>query len=995
MTTLGALEARTRNFYDWELQGRGWRAYSHPVALEPPFRPFQGHYLPTVATDDGRKPTFLSRMVERFRARGQPIEASNRTEDDDDVLHAALVHARPVSEWEILVPADLKLDPAISEAWLRTVTAATGPLAFELVGVDQVVSIRLGIQDGDVATVLGQLRAFLPTVSVRRAERSLESLWSSGVGDTIAAIEFGLGREFVVPLRVATDGPDPLTPFIGALAQVAADEVAVVQVLFERTRAPWAAHAIAAVTAPDGEPFFIDAPEMTELAREKCSAPLYAVAVRIALQCDDEDRAWTVLRSLAGALSQYGSPDRNEFVPLAVDDTDALISDVLARSVRRDGMILSLPELSSLVRLPGERLRTPALLRTSEPEEMLPTEVLGTSGAVIGEAKHKGSWVPVRISPEARMQHVYVIGASGTGKSSLLGRMIVDDIAAGAGVGVLDPHGDLVDEILGRIPPERVKDVVLFDPADADNPVGWNILGAHSDIEKELLASDLVGVFQRLSTSWGDQMSVVLGNAVMAFLDSPTNGTLVELRRFLLDDEFRKRFLATVTDPHIVSFWHDEWPLLVGKRPQAPILTRLDILLRSRLVRQAVTKQENGINFRSLIDSGGIFLGKLSQGAIGEENAALLGSLLVSKFHQVSLSRQDVAVEARRPFYLFIDEFQQVVTPSMAGLFSGLRKYRLGVTVAHHDLYQLHANAPDVERAVLTNAYTRVFFRTSDEDARKLEKGLGGFTADDLTSLSRGEAICRVEQREQAFRLRTKPLDAVTGVQSEQRRTDIRAANAVRYATVGESAPRTTKLPAAPSVQQAPAAVAPPPPREQSSVPAVVLPAPGRGGPIHKYLQSLLRQWGQAAGFRVEVEHTIAGDRRVDVALFHDDLSIACEIAGVTMIEQETGNISKCLEAGFSRVVAVSLDAGLLRKLKKALAATLTGEMLARVSLCSPEELLALLTSMVNPEVNETRVAGYKVRVRHTAADSPDADDRRRAIAEVMMKSIRRMRTDG
>ena len=352
---------------------------------------------------------------------------------------------------------------------------------------------------------------------------------------------------------------------------------------------------------------------------------------------------------------------------------------------------------------------------------------------------------------------------------------------------MLDPHGDLVDEVVRRIPEARVADVVLFDPSDTDVVVGWNILGADSDTEKDLLASDLVGVFRRLSTSWGDQMTAVLANAIMVFLESSRGGTLVDLRRFLVEEAFRAEILATVADPHVKSFWQTEFPLLIGRRPQAPILTRLDTFLRSRLVRNVVTARERRLDSKKVTDDGLILLCKLSAGAIGEENAALLGSLLVSKLHQVTLARSRQEAEAHRPFFLYIDEFHHVATPSMASFFSGVRKYGLGLTVAHQDLHQLHASVPEVERSLLANVYTRICFRLGEVDSRQMEKGFSFFDANDLMNLGLGEATCRVGSRTGDFNLRTEPLPAVEAVQARHREKMIRRLSAERWWYSGRS----------------------------------------------------------------------------------------------------------------------------------------------------------------------------------------------------------------
>jgi hypothetical protein len=202
--------------------------------------------------------------------------------------------------------------------------------------------------------------------------------------------------------------------------------------------------------------------------------------------------------------------------------------------------------------------------------------------------------------------------------------MITQDIAAGHGVAVLDPHGDLIDDIVIRIPEHRTSDVILLDPADEEFPVGFNVLSAHSELEKTLLSSDLVAVFRRLSTSFGDQMVAVLGNAVLAFLESSEGGTLIDLRRFLLDKAFRTKFLETVADEHVRSYWKDEYPLLKGGA-HASILTRLNTFLLPKVIRHMVAQKQDRLGMRAIMDGQKILLAKLSQVAIGEDNSHLLG----------------------------------------------------------------------------------------------------------------------------------------------------------------------------------------------------------------------------------------------------------------------------------------------------------------------------------------------------------------------------------
>ena len=768
----------TRRFYEWELRGRGWATYPYPVALEPPFQPFYSHHTPVEATDDSRRQSRLSASFERLLGSGQAPRQ----------LPAALQESEPeadcdpadseLREFLVALPEGTRVPRGALLGLLRVLASVGRKIAFEVAGSEGRVEVRLALTPEDAPHALAQVRAALPAAVVTPARETLEEKWQRSAGQASAALEFGLACEFMVPLA-SRPSEEPLLPIVAALADLGRGELGLYQVLFEETRAPWASSILRSVTTETGGPFFADAPEITALAKEKVASPLFAVVLRVAGKAPDADRAWDVVRRLAGGLAQFGTPRTNEFMPLPAGDPETLAADLLDRTTHRAGMLLSAEEILPLIQLPGAGVEVPQLWRGGPRSKPAPAEVRGL-GCFLGQNEHAGERTEVQLPAEAKTKHVHVVGGSGTGKSTLLVRMILEDIEAGHGVGVLDPHGDLVEEVAARVPEARLDDVVLFDPSD-EEVVGWNILGANSESERELLASDLVGVFRRLSTSWGDQMTAVLGNAILVFLESERGGTLLDLRRFLIDESFRREMLGTLTDPYLASFWRDEFPLLVGRRPQAPILTRLDTFLRSKLVRRVVTAGEPSLDFRKLTDGGMIFLGKLASGAIGEENAALLGSLLVSKFHQVTLAREAQAIEARRPFFLYIDEFHHVATPSMASLFSGARKYRLGLTVAHQDLYQLHHSIPEVERSLLANAYTRISFRVGEEDARQLERGLSFFTAQDLMALGLGEAICRVGGRDQDFNLAVERLPRLEPAEAERRREVLRGHSARRF----------------------------------------------------------------------------------------------------------------------------------------------------------------------------------------------------------------------
>src|ERR1019366_1311432 len=551
--------------------------------------------------------------------------------------------------------------------------------------------------------------------------------------------------------------------------------------------------------------------------------------------------------SLGKSLRQFADAASNELIPLVNDgyDDEQHRDDVVTRRSCRTGMLVNREELVSLVHLPSASARSAKLKREERKTKAAPSLAFGHA-LRLGENHHAGKTVPVSISTDQRSRHMHLIGASGSGKSTLLLNMIVQDIENGEGLCVLDPHGDLIDQVIDRIPEERIHDVVLLDPSDEAYPVGFNILSAHSDLERNLLASDLVSVFQRLSTSFGDQMTTVLGNAILAFLESSEGGTLSDLRRFLVEPGFRERFLGTVQDSEIVYYWQKEFPLLTGK-PQGPILTRLDTFLRPKVIRHMVSQKENSLDFAAIMNGRKILLAKLSQGLIGEENSYLLGTLVVSKLNQMATSRQNMAASERTPFYLYVDEFHNFVTPSLAAILSGARKYNLGLILAHQELHQLVNRDSDVASAVISNPYTRVCFRLGDFDAKKLEDGFSFFKAKDLQNLSVGEAIVRMERAEYDFNMKTIPLPAVDPALAAARRDRIVASSRERYAARREDVEATIRTRDVPA-ESAPESpdrktrirVKVPLPGEDAKPAAsgemtsLAPPTPGRGGEHHK-----------------------------------------------------------------------------------------------------------------------------------------------------------------
>lgn len=1032
----------TEQFYRWELRGRGWQVSDEPVRLEPPFRPFTGHFVPPrPERDDGRRHTLFSGLLDRLSRNHSHNEEAVATGEEDEEPRAEPWEREHVVESQIILPRERRFSRETFASLLLSLSSCVEPLSFEVFGTSEVTTLQFAGHPEDASLLRRQVQGRFQGVVAHETGNRLLDAWSES-SPAFAVAEFGLEREFMLTLDASGDW---LAGLFAALSELAEGELGIFQVLFEPVQQRWAESALLAVTDGEGGAFFINRPELNKEAVRKFSSPLFAVVLRMAACAETSGRAWRIIAEMASGFSSFAKADGNNFVPLANTHYEPSDHerDLILRQTRRSGMLLNLEELAALLQFPSSSIPTPKLRLDTGRTRAMPLPARDGS-IILGENVHAGVVKPVSLTLEQRVRHTHVIGASGSGKSTLLLNLIRQDIENGQGIAVLDPHGDLIERILGIIPEERIGDVVLVDPSDEQYSVGFNILNAHSDFEKTLLASDLVSVFQRLSTSWGDQMASVLNNAILAFLESSEGGTLADLRRFLLDAGFRKQFLRTVQDPDMVYYWEKGFPQLGGNKSIGPVITRLESFLAPKPIRYMVSQRENKLDFADITDSGKIFLAKLSQGQIGRENAYLLGSFIVSKFQQTAMARQRMRAEDRRPFWLYIDEFHHFITPSMAEILSGARKYRMGLTLAHQELTQLKRE-PEVASAVLSNACTRIVFRVADGEAKSLESGFVHFTARELQNLEVGEAICRVERSDSDFNLNVPFLEDGEEEELSQRRDQVIAASRQRYAT-----PRTQIEAAA---QHPPVgAVVEPVVAEKKPLPPVQVPQPvgmpdelkselaaikeqlqkvaqvkeepkpvekqpeaerparpeprplelGRGGDDHRLIQQRLKASAEGLGFRATIEKSVLNGRgSVDVAMEREGFSLACEITITTTIEHELGNLEKCLEAGFTLVAAVSTDNSRLAELASLVDARVPPNLRERIRFLSPDEVIVLLQSEAirlaansePPKPSETVRRGYKVRRTYVSQNVEEAkaseQNAMKAIADALQKRLK------
>jgi hypothetical protein len=382
----------------------------------------------------------------------------------------------------------------------------------------------------------------------------------------------------------------------------------------------------------------------------------------------------------------------------------------------------------------------------------------GTDGVIVGLRHEYGGDRPFAIGAPERRQHVYVIGQTGTGKSTLLRNLIMQDIEAGHGVALIDPHGDLASDVLEQIPPWRTKDVVYFDPSLRD-PLAINLFRATGD-NWHLVASGIVSAFKKIwAGSWGPRLEYIL-YATLAALLQCDNTSMLGVSRMLHDDRYRAWVVRQIKDPMVRSFWVNEFANYDRSFRQevvSPIQNKVGQLFLAPPLRNALGQVGSKVNFRFMMDERRVFIANLSKGSIGEAHSSLLGSLLVTGFEVAALSRTDIPPHERREFFLYADEFHHYATDSFAGILSEARKYRLSLTLAHQYLGQL---SDQISTAVFGNVGTFIAYRVSEADGAILERQFGGaITSASFTSLENYELCARMLSRD-PFRARSlQPLD--------------------------------------------------------------------------------------------------------------------------------------------------------------------------------------------------------------------------------------------
>lgn len=466
-------------------------------------------------------------------------------------------------------------------------------------------------------------------------------------------------------------------------------------------------------------------------AEKKATKLGYQVKIRMAYLGESTTNAKLRMQAIVGTFKQYNSTNLNGFRMTNTSFKKEDLTNYKARLFMDRGFILNIEELASVFHLPHTNVETPNIVwastKTAEPPAKLPiitgNDAIDENISAFGLTNFRGINHQFGMLRYDRSRHMYIIGQTGAGKSGTLELLALSDIFHGQGYAIIDPHGDFATDNLRFVPGSRTDDVVYFNPADTAYPLGFNPLEVTDPAHKTNISSEVIGVLKRMfGESWGPRLEYILRYTILALLDRPET-TMLDITRMLTDKKFRKETLGYCTDTVVLQFWNIEfnsWTEKFQAEAIAPVLNKVGAFTANPVIRNIIGQPKSTFNIRQIMDEGKILIVNLSKGLIGEDNASILGSFMVTKIQLAAMSRSDIPdIKDRRPFYLYVDEFQNFATDSFATILSEARKYGLNLTVANQYISQM---SDTVRNAVFGNVGTMISFRVSADDAPILAK---------------------------------------------------------------------------------------------------------------------------------------------------------------------------------------------------------------------------------------------------------------------------------
>jgi len=630
-------------------------------------------------------------------------------------------------------------------------------LAFEIVGKRADIRFYVSAPTKIIDLVEKTIYGYYPSADIKRVDEP-------NIFTEDGQVAFGAlttKESSYMPLKGFKDLPtDPLAAITSALSKMGDDEGAIVQILIRPAGSKWKKQGksyVASVKKTEANPekaTFKTDPKALERIDDKCSKPGFETAIRFVVCAKTKEMANLHLRNIKTAFSQFNS-DQNSLKGARLLFKGGFMLNfiykffpVIELPFSQSTSILSSEELATIFHFPNKTIETPHINWLKAKTAPVSAEVLQSGGTFLGYGYYRGIKRPVHIGFEDRRRHIYIIGKTGTGKSELLKEMTKQDIRSGHGVCIIDPHGDLVDDIVKYIPPERAEDVIYFDPSDTERPMGLNLLEAYTEEQKHFITTSIINLMYKL---YDPQRTGIIGprfehavrNAMLTVMYEP-GATFVEVMRILQDSKYVQEILPKVQDPIVRRYWTDQIAQTADFHKSEVldyIVSKFGRFVTNKTMRNIIGQSKSAFDFRKVMDEGKILLINLSKGKLGEENSSFLGLVLIPKILVAAMSRQEIPEPERRDFYLYVDEFQNFATPDFATILSEARKYHLNLTVANQFIGQMDE---EVKNAVFGNVGTLISFRVGVTDAAYLQREYQPvFSESDLINVERFHAYIK------------------------------------------------------------------------------------------------------------------------------------------------------------------------------------------------------------------------------------------------------------